>query len=147
MAEIKILQLSDLKEIKELFQSVFSSPPWNDDWSDEEQLENYILDLIDIKTAISFGLYKENNLIGISLGHIKHWYEGTEYYIDELCIKTGKQGCGYGLRFLELIEAYLKQQGVKHIFLLTERDVDAYEFYKRNNYRELTNNVAFCKKL
>lgn len=146
---IKIVQLhvSDLKKIKELFYSVFSLPPWNDDWSDEEQLNAYLLDLIDNKNSLAFGFYDNDELIGISLGHIKHWYQGTEYFIDELCIKTEKQGLGYGAQFIELLEKELKTRKVKNIFLLTDRNVPAYEFYKKRGFYELTENVAFCKEI
>lgn len=38
---------TDEKEsIKELFISVFTDDPWNDDWSDDRQLDLYISDLI-----------------------------------------------------------------------------------------------------
>ena len=29
-------------EIKSLFREVFSAPPWNEDWSDDDQLDNYL---------------------------------------------------------------------------------------------------------
>lgn len=34
-----------------------------------------------------------------------------------------------------------------HIFLLTENNVPAFEFYKKIGFYELKNNVAFVKKL
>lgn len=34
--ELKELCFSDMEMVKELFLSVFSQDPWNDDWSDEE---------------------------------------------------------------------------------------------------------------
>jgi hypothetical protein len=27
-------------------------------------------------------------MVGLSMGYIKHWYEGTEYFINEFCVKT-----------------------------------------------------------
>lgn len=106
-----------------------------------------MLDLIDNKNSLAFGFYDNDELLGISLGHIKHWYQGTEYFIDELCIKTEKQGMGYGARFMELLEKELKIGKVKNIFLLTDRTVPAYEFYKKRGFYELTENVAFCKEI
>ena len=34
----------------------------------------------------------EDNITKDIMGYIKHWYTGTEYIINELCIKTDHQG-------------------------------------------------------
>ena len=133
--------------IKDLFVSVFTDEPWNDDWSDKNQLDLYIHDLIGQSNSLTFGLYEGTELIGISMGRIKHWYTGTEYCIDELCIQTAKQGKGLGRRFVNEIEKACKQLGLTHIFLLTENNVPAFEFYKKLGFYQLENNVAFAKKL
>lgn len=44
--ELIKLSINDKEQIKDLFQRVFTGEPWNDDWSDENQLDNYIVDLI-----------------------------------------------------------------------------------------------------
>ena len=56
MAIIKELDETHFDEIKELFRSVFMAPPWNDDWSDENQLNEYLLDLIGGAGIIFSGL-------------------------------------------------------------------------------------------
>ena len=56
----------------------------------------------------------EDEFAGMALGSIKHWYMGTEYYIEELFIKTELQGSGTGSEFLKLIEEYL----VEHVSFL-----------------------------
>ena len=94
-----------------------------------------------------YGLYDSDELIGMSLGYIKHWYTGTEYYIDELCIRTDRQGVGAGTFFLSEIEKAIKELGLKQIFLQTEAHVPAYEFYKKNGYIELEGHVSFAKEL
>lgn len=86
-------------------------------------------------------------LVALSMGHIKHWYAATEYYIDELCVKTQLQGQGIGEKFIKAIEEYLMKHEIKAIFLLTEKDVPAYDFYKKNGFEEHENNAAFAKWL
>ena len=81
------------------------------------------------------------------MGRIKHWYTGTEYYVDELCINTPKQGQGIGTLFLREIERACVELGLTHIFLLTENDVPAFKFYKKQGFYELEHNAAFGKKL
>ena len=41
---LKKLDASSFEMIKAFFADVFTNEPWNDDWSDENQLKNYILD-------------------------------------------------------------------------------------------------------
>ena len=145
MAELVELDESSFEDIKTLFRSVFTQPPWNDDWSDEEQLDQYLLDLMGTRLPLVLGLVEDGELIGVSLGNIRHWYEGTEYLIDELCIKTEMQGRGYGSLFLSLIEGHLLERSLHTIYLTTERNVLAYEFYRARGFKELPNDVALFK--
>ena len=146
MIELKELDDLNFEEIKALFKSVFMGPPWNDDWSDDNQLTEYLLDLTKVRTPIQLGLYEDGKLAGFSLGKVHHWWGGTEYCIDELCIKTELQGKGLGSKFIMLIEEYLKEHDIHQIFLMTGRDMPAYNFYKKRGFEELTDHVSFFKK-
>ena len=145
--KLKRLSINDKEAIKELFTGVFTGEPWNDDWSDSKQLDCYIDDLCGQSYSLTFGLYDGGELIGISMGDIKHWFRGTEYLINELCIKTDRQGTGAGTFFLTEIEKAIKEMGLKQIFLLTDRDMPAYNFYKKNGYVEVSNLVPFSKNI
>lgn len=142
---IKELNIDDINEIKTLFADIFTNEPWNDDWSDEAQLHEYITDLIGNRNSLSLGLYDGSELIGLSLGSIMHWYTGMEYYIFEFCIKTDKQGKGAGTAFLKMTEEHAKTKGATHIFLQTERTVPAFKFYRKNGFTELTDHVSLYK--
>ena len=145
--ELKRIGPEEKVAIKELFLSVFTREPWNDDWSDSTQLDLYITDLIGQNYSLTYGLYEEDELIGISLGYIKHWYTGTEYIIDELCIRKEKQGNGAGTFFLQSMEKAIKELGLRQICLQTEADVPAYRFYKKNGFTELEKHVSFAKEI
>ena len=146
MYTLKRLGPEDREEIKKVFVSVFTKEPWCDDWSDREQLDLYIRDLTCQGYSLAYGLYDDTGeLIGISLGYIKHWYSGTEYIINELCIKTDRQGAGAGTFFIREIEKAIRAIGLKQIFLLTDSNVPAYAFYRKNGFVELKTNVAFSK--
>ncbi|MBD5393496.1 MAG: GNAT family N-acetyltransferase [Lachnospiraceae bacterium] len=139
--------ISKKNEIKSFFKEVFTKEPWNDDWSNEEQLENYIVDLIGNKNSLTLVYFDDDKLVALAMGHVKHWYAATEYYIDELCVKTQLQGQGIGGKFINAIEEYLIRHDIRAIFLLTEKDVPAYDFYKKHGFEEHENNVAFAKWL
>lgn len=141
------LDINDLENAKNLFRSIFTQPPWNDDWSDEKQLDSYFRDMMCNKNSLAYGLFENDTLIGASTGMIMHWWSGKEYYILEFFIKTDIQGKGYGKKFLRLIEEDIAANGMNHIFLQTERTVPAYGFYKKQGFNELTDHVSFFKNV
>lgn len=147
MIELEEYGINNIEEIKVFFKNVFMSKPWNDDWSNENQLHQYIIDLIGNRNSLTLVLIENNKLVGLAMGNIMHWHSGTEYYIYEFCIKTEEQGRGLGTLLLKNIEEYVVQKGINHIFLQTERSVPAYEFYKKNGFYELENHISFVKKL
>ncbi|KPA71530.1 GNAT family acetyltransferase, partial [Streptococcus suis] len=126
---------------------VFSQEPWNDDWSDEEQLDCYIGDLLAHPRTLCFGLFDQEKLIGLSLGYIRYWYEGTEYRIEELCIARNYQGRGIGQDFLKRIEEQLIVRNIVHILLQTERTLPAFFFYKKCGFHALEADVTMVKKV
>ena len=147
MLKVKRLSIKEKEAITNVFLGVFTKEPWNDDWSDTEQLDMYINDLIGQSYSLTYGLYDDDELIGISMGYIKHWYRGTEYIINEFCIKTELQGKGAGTFFIKEIEKAIQELGLNQIFLLTDTNVPAYNFYKKNGFFEETTTVAFGKRV
>ena len=148
MYAVKTLGPDDREEIKALFAGVFTKEPWCDDWSDAEQLDLYIRDLTGHSGQLAYGLYDgADELIGISLGRIRHWYTGTEYFIDEFCVRTDRQGAGAGTFFIREIEKAAAELGVKRIFLLTDPGVPAYEFYRKNGFAESKSTAALSKQV
>lgn len=143
--EIRKLTASHTEEIKIHFRDVFMNPPWNDDWSSEAQLDHYLQDLTGNRNSLTIGLYDGAELAGVSMGHIMHWCAGTEYYIQEFFIVRGRQNRGLGKLFLREIEEYAKQIGINHIFLQTERNLPAYDFYTKAGFTELTGHASLVK--
>ena len=146
MATLVELSINDFKVIKDLFRSVFTAPPWNDDWSDDEQLDDYLKDLMMVRTPLILGFMEGDGLVGVSIGNIRHWCRGTEYFIEELFVRTDMQGKGLGTAFMMSIESYLKERGIDQIFLHTERSKPSYEFYKKLGFTDLTELASFFKE-
>lgn len=139
--------MSEIQTVKELFISVFTIEPWNDDWSDKKQLDLYLFDLMGQSNSLTYGLFENDELIAVSMGYTKHWYTGTEYCIDELCVRKDKQGKGVGALFVSEIEEDMEKLGLVQIFLQTENNVPAYDFYKKNGFCELNEHVSFAKQI
>ncbi len=144
--EIRELLSADLEKIKPMYREVFGGPPWNEDWEDDRQLEEYLLDLTEVRGSLHYGLFESGRILGFSLGKIKHWCEGTEYYIEDVCIRPEDQGKGYGRIFFSMIEQDLVSRGVRTIYLMTDRDQPAYEFYRKLGFTELPEVTSFYKE-
>ncbi len=144
--EIRKLEINQIDEIKTLFKNVFMNEPWNDDWSNEEQLDEYMLDLSGNRNSLAIGLYDAEELVAVSLGSIMHWCTGTEYYIYEFFVTRERQGKGLGTEFIKDIIEYVKKLEVNHIFLQTERDLPAYSFYQKVGFKELEGHASLVKR-
>ena len=140
---LKKLDASSFEMIKAFFADVFTNEPWND----ENQLKNYILDLTGQPSSLTLGFFDGDELVGLSMGSIKHWWRGTEYVIDEFCVSRNRQHEGIGTRFMAEVEKYIKGTGLVSIFLQTGRDLPAYQFYKKNGFVELEGHISFSKSL
>ena len=94
MEELIVLDESYLPQMTELFRSVFTREPWNDDWSDLEMLEQYVREVSGGYHSLNYGLFIDGRLVALSMGEIRHWWEGTNYNIEEFCVSPDLQGQG-----------------------------------------------------
>ena len=145
--ELIELDESYLPAIAELYKNAFMGEPWNDDWSDRAQLENYIKDVAAYFKGLNYGLLIDRKLVAVSLGSVRHWWEGTNYNIEEFCVDPSLQGQGVGSRFMNMIEDEIRKQGLAGIFLQTDKDKPSYRFYMKNGYKELELHVSLYKSV
>jgi ribosomal protein S18 acetylase RimI-like enzyme len=89
----------------------------------------------------------DGKLAGISVGKINHWWEGTNYNIEELCVSPSYQGQGIGSKFLELIEQRVREKGLAGIFLQTDNDKPSYHFYHKNGFNDLDMHISLYKSV
>ena len=138
-------------EAKALFKDFFSAPPWSDDWSDEAKLNAYIDDIAGQRNSCPLGLCAEEDgkakLVGLSFGRLIHFYEGTQYRVDEFCIRPAFQGKGYGSLFIKEIGRILKEMCISYILLDTVKTYKAYSSYLKNGFKEIKDDVGLSLKL
>ena len=144
---VRELSGADAEIIENLFLGVFTRDPWNDDWSDKDQLHAYMSDISGNPNSLSFGLFEADELVGISLGSVIHWYSGTEYYIREFCVATESQHKGYGSFFLDKIQPCLAEKSITAIILSTDKDTPAYRFYGKNGFYAIEKSVFFYRNI
>lgn len=145
--EIREIGMAEIGAIKAVIDAAFSQPPWNDDWSDDENFTQYIIDVIGNGNSLCFGLFLRGELIGVSLGRVKHWFHGAEYEIDDICIHPDHQGRGIGSRWIAMVESALRERGIAKVCLITRRDAPAFDYYRKNGYDEVAHDVVMKKGL
>ena len=139
------LDESYLDEAAQLYKEAFAGEPWNDDWSDQKQLMEYIKEVSGHYNALNYGLLIDGKLVAISLGQIRHWWEGANYNIEEYCVSKDLRGLGIGSKFMAMIEADIKERGVAGIFLQTDIDKPSFRFYTKNGFANLEKHVSLFK--
>ena len=145
MEEFIRLDENYLLQAAQLFSSSFAGKPWNDDWSDQKMLTEYIKEVSDGYNALNYGLLIDEKLAAISLGQIRHWWEGANYNINEFCVSKDFQGKRIGSRFIKMIEDDLKKNGIAGIFLQTDIDKPSFKFYTKNGFSNLEKHVSLFK--
>ena len=145
--KLTLLDESYIEQMADLFKKAFAGEPWNDNWSDRAQLLEYVKEISKNYNALNFGLLRDGKLIAMSIGMIRHWWEGTNYNIEELCVDPDFQGQGIGTRFMSLIEDEIRKKGLYGIFLQTDSDKPAFKFYMKNGFKNLEAHVSLYKSV
>lgn len=142
-----LLDTSYLPQMAELFRASFGREPWNDDWSDSSRLTEYIRDIFGAFNSLNYGLMSEGRLMALSIGTVRHWWEGTNYNIEEFCVLPEIQGKGVGTRFMKLIEEDIRSRGIAGIFLQTDIDKPSFAFYSKNGFSRLDAHISLYKRV
>ena len=137
---IKEFTLSDLEKCCELYIQVFNNEPWNDNWT-YEMAYAYLQELVEHKRFLSYTLWNGEYLIGAVFAHIKR-FKYDEIYIDELFISSDCQRKGNGIKLMNAVDKYAKENSIISITLLTGIDKPAFSFYIKLGYKHL-DHLAF----
>ena len=147
--EDKLTELDEsyIERMADLFQKAFAGEPWNDDWSDRAQLLEYVKEISGGRNALNYGIVRDGKLAAMALGMVRHWWEGTNYNIEELYVDPDFQGQGLGSRFLQMIAEEVKGRGLAGIFLQTDNDKPSYHFYHKIGFKDLNTHISLYKSV
>lgn len=129
----------------DLFIDTFSKEPWNDEFQSRMQVLNFFENHLNNNYFVGYVLKENGNVLALSVGMMKPWIQGMEYYIDQFCVKYDLQGKGVGSQFLKLIEIEIQQQGMNAIILNTEKGFPSEMFYLKNGFESLNELVILAK--
>ena len=143
--ELREIIKKDLKKCAEVFSRAFSNTPWNESWNTESALER-ISHFYDSKGFCGV-LAEEGEALGFVLGNIEPYFSGPIFYLREMCVDPELQNSGIGKKMLTRIEKILELKGVKVIYLITERDIPAAQFYIKRGYKVDKNSDSLSKSI
>lgn len=131
----------------DIFYNIYTGEDFGYSFLTKDNIREYFKDITSKADFEGFVFLQNKKILAMCFGVSKISFGNKLYDINEICVKSDYQGNGFGTRFLESIEIYLKKTGFKSISLNTRRDVVAYEFYKKNKYKEKENVVSMIKML
>ena len=69
MENISLIELNEsyLPQMAKLYREAFAGEPWNDDWSDTKQLNEYMKDISKAHNALNYGLLIDGKLTLIEI--------------------------------------------------------------------------------
>lgn len=129
---VRKVEEKDIEACAALFSEVFSSEPWNEPWTKRlarERLSHFY----ESKGFIGV-LAESDGVIGFVLGNTEPFYFGSMFYLREMCIQTHLQKKGVGSNMFHALEQALSMHNVHSIYLTTEHDIPAAEFYKKKGF-------------
>lgn len=145
--QFELYELSDnlVDNCVDLFIETFSSEPWNDVYDSRNQVSEFFKNHMNNNYFVGYVLKNKGNVIALSIGMIKPWIHGKEYYIDQFCVKLDMQGQGIGSQFLKMIETDIKSRGMNAIILNTEKGFPSEKFYLKNGFNSLDELIVLAK--
>lgn len=145
--QFELYELSDnlVDNCVDLFIETFSSEPWNDVYDSRNQVSEFFKNHMNNNYFVGYVLKNKGNVIALSIGMIKPWIHGMEYYIDQFCVKLDMQGQGIGSQFLKMIETDIKLRGMNAIILNTEKGFPSEKFYLKNGFNSLDELIVLAK--
>lgn len=149
MSEIKVLEfkIEMMDECVDLFIDVFSKDPWYDVYDSRERIECFFKNHIKNNNFLGYVAIRNEEIVGVSIGFIKPWVEGLEYYIDEFYVKYSEQNTGIGTNLMNKIEEDLKKKNINGCILLTDRDFPSHKFYVKNKFSIIDDNITLVKEI
>jgi len=138
--KLKKLSLNNIDQITRLATQLNPSLKQN-------LIEQRIIEMFKIDNYYCFGCFKQDQLIGISSGWITvRIYSGKQLEIDNVIIDYKYQSQGYGEQFIQLLEAWAKENTCETLELNAYvENSRAHKFYFKQDYKVL--GFHFQKKL
>lgn len=142
---IREINLSNIREITELYMDAFNNPPWNDKWT-YKTASSRLMDIINTPGYIGISYYIDGVPQGMIMGRCEQYYDGKFFQILEFCIRSDAQSRGYGRSLLEKFTNMLKMEGIVNVYLITLHGQKTEGFYNKNGFITSEDMILMYKK-
>jgi aminoglycoside 6'-N-acetyltransferase I len=136
----------DINACAELFVTVFSNPPWNENWTIDAARKR-LAGCAGAPDFVGIMLEDSGAIHGFAVGNIQHYLDEKHYYLLELCVRTDRQREGLGSRIMSALKEKMEREGASRIYTLTARDTPAHGFYEKLGYYTSSRMVMMVRRL
>ena len=133
-----------IEKCADIFFDIYKNEPFNYSWVKKDSVLNYFTDIFKTPKFRGFVLYTENGAEGICVGVISDYFK-VKYRVSEIFVGRRFQKRGVGSKFLTEIQKILYKDGIDIIEITTDKNTPAFNFYLKNNYSILKNNINMIK--
>ena len=93
------------------------------------------------------GLYKESELLGLSIGWFKQFDDVQLFYVEEILVFREYQNKGLGSKILQELESLVKKQGAQKIDLSTTHEDIHQRLYSKLGYQKSNFLIPMYKRI
>jgi aminoglycoside 6'-N-acetyltransferase I len=137
---------ADLDACAHLLIESYNGSPWNDVWT-VEKASSYLREFAEVRRFVGFTVWKGQELAGVTFCHEQTWWEADELYVDEFYISPKLRHQGFGTELIQELENHCRQKRLGAIVFLTNNDMPAANFYRKNGFRQGEHQIFMCKDL
>ena len=141
---IKEFSMDFIEECVDLYMKTYSQEPWNESWNSRNVVVNFYKNHYANNYFLGFVAMTDEKIVGVSIGFLKPWINGMEYYIDDFFVSADYHGQGIGSKFMAEIKKELISQNIHAIILTTERNFPAHRFYEQMDFSVLEDTIILA---
>jgi aminoglycoside 6'-N-acetyltransferase I len=147
MPELTMYKETDLETCAKIYVEAFNAPPLCYDFLTDAKAERYLRDITRTPGFMGYTYQIDGEIVAFCFGKLDGYFEGTMFEVEELAVTAHLHRSGVGSVVMQLLETKLAGYGVSAVNLHTSKKLPAYDFYLKNGYEELNENVTLMKWL
>ena len=133
-------------EASRVYAQCFNLPPWEEGWSLDVAAQRLEM-LLAFPTAVGVVARQQGHVVGLAIGHVEPFADGSHFYLSEICVSSAHQRSGVGDALLDVLSALLREDGVLYIWLLTERALAGESFFRKQGFEDDSDSVKLWRKV
>ena len=130
--------------LSELFVEVFCAPPWNEEWNANLAYERLVL-IFRSYEFCGFLAIEEQTPVGAIFSRLMSFKGEKELEIIEMYVSPSNQRNGVGSQLIRRAERYARENDIKNLVLLTDKNTYAKVFYSKVGFSPYPENLLMGK--